>query len=238
VLRTPFALRGKGEPPFAATPYDLDVDNQLAPQEAKDIVRRGYDRISTAYRDDVGDTNAGYPLWLQTHLFPRLTAPARVLDLGCGNGVPATRMLAERFDVTGVDISDIQIARARQLVPRATFIRAEIASLEYPQGAFHAVVSFFALIHVPVEEQQDLLRRVSTWLVPGGFFLATVGHDACTNVADFHGAPMYWSHADASTYCTWLSDAGIDVIEREFIPEDPHRGHELVLGVRRPLGGF
>ena len=31
-------------------------------------------------------------------------ARRRVLDLGCGNGVPATRMLAERFDVIGIDV--------------------------------------------------------------------------------------------------------------------------------------
>lgn len=213
--------------------YDREVDNLPAPQEAKDIVRRGYDRISTAYRDDVGSTNAEYPLWLHTYLFPRLTSSAKVLDLGCGNGVPATRMLAERFDVTGVDISDAQIARARQLVPGGTFIRADMTSLELPRESFHAIVVFFALIHVPIEEQRDLLGRVSRWLVPGGLFLATVGHEICTNVGDFYGAPMYWSHADAPTYVHWLNDAGIDVVEQEFIPEEPDAGHDLLLGVRR-----
>jgi SAM-dependent methyltransferase len=206
------------------------------PRKAKDIVRRGYDRISTAYRDDVGDTNAGYPLWLQTYLLPRLPSRAKVLDLGCGNGVPATRMLAERFDVTGVDISDVQIERARHLVPRCTFIRADMTDLAFPPGSFDAVVAFFALIHVPIDEQPGLLGRIGTWLVPGGLFLATVGRDASTNVGDFYGAPMYWSHADASTYCAWLGDSGIDVVEREFIPEEPHSGHELVLGLRRSTG--
>jgi SAM-dependent methyltransferase len=219
--------------PGRALAYNLQVDRPLASHEAKDIVRRGYDHISTAYRDDVGDRNLGYPLWLETHLFPRLQAPARVLDIGCGNGVPATRLLAERFDVTGVDMSDVQIARARRLVPTATFIRADVASVEFPQGSFDAVVSFFALIHLPVEEQQALLERISTWLVPGGLFLATVGHASDTRVADFYGAPMYWSHADAATYCDWLRDAGIDVVDRQFIPEGPHGGHELLLGMRR-----
>jgi hypothetical protein len=87
-----------------------------------------------------------------------------------------------------------------------------------------------------MEEHRGLLGRVSTWLVPGGLFLATFGHDSCTNVDDFYGVPMYWSHADASTYRIWLSDTGIDVVEREFISEEPHVGHELVLGVRRPTG--
>ena len=45
---------------------------------------------------------------------------------------------------------------------------------------------------------------------------------------------MYWSQADASTYWAWLSDVGIDVVEREFVAEEPYDGHELILGVRQP----
>ena len=44
---------------------------------------------------------------------------------------------------------------------------------------------------------------------------------------------MYWSHTDASTYCAWLDDVGIDVLDREFVAEEPHGGHELILGMRR-----
>lgn len=220
--------------PVAFSRYDLGVDIPLAPLDAKRLVRQGYDRISNAYRDDAGAEDINYRLWLQTHLFPRLLSLARVLDLGCGNGVPATRMLAERFDVVGVDISDVQISRARRLVPTATFVRADIASVEFPPESFDAVVSFFALIHVPVEEQPGILGKVSAWLAPGGLFLATVGHHSWTGVTDFHGADMYWSQADASTYWAWLSDVGIDVVEREFVAEEPYDGHELILGVRQP----
>jgi hypothetical protein len=99
--------------------------------------------------------------------------------------------------------------------------------------ATFAVVSFFALIHIPVEEQPEILRRVSAWLVPGGLFLATVGHHRWTGIGDFYGADMYWSQADASTYCAWLSDVGIDVVAREFVAEEPYDGHELILGVRQ-----
>ena len=38
---------------------------------------------------------------------------SRILDVGCGNGLPATRELALSHEVTGVDISEQQIARAR-----------------------------------------------------------------------------------------------------------------------------
>lgn len=197
------------------------------------MVRRGYDRISHAYRDDSGAANLGYPAWLDQYLLPRLSPPARVLDLGCGNGVPATQLLAERFDVTGVDISEVQISRARRLVPKATFIRADIAMVEFPAASFAAVVSFFALIHVPVAEQAGILERIGEWLIPGGLLLMTVGHSSWTGVGDFHGADMYWSQADVATYVTWLDAVGMEVVATEFIPEEAHRGHELVLASRR-----
>ncbi len=209
------------------------MDGPLLPHEAKLVVRRGYDQISHAYRDDTGAAKTGYGRWLSTHLLFRLPARARVLDLGCGNGVPATRMLAGRFDVTGVDISEVQIARARTLVPDATFQRADIADVDFPAASFHAVVCFFALIHVPVAEQPAIVHRVGQWVKPGGLFLATVGHEALTRTGDFYGAPMYWSHADAATYCMWLDAAGFEVVETEYIPEDPHGGHELVVARRR-----
>jgi SAM-dependent methyltransferase len=214
--------------------YHLGMEIPLASLDAKRLVRQGYDCISNAYRDDVGAAEVDYQVWLERHLFPRLPTRAKVLDLGCGNGVPATQMLAERFDVIGVDISDVQISRARRLVPTASFVRADITSLEFPLESFDAVVSFFALIHIPLEEQLGILGKVSSWLVPGGTFLATVGHHAWTGVGDFYGADMYWSQADASTYCAWLSALGIDVVEREFVAEQPSDGHELIVGVRQP----
>lgn len=212
------------------------MDAPLLPGDAKDLVRQGYDRISYAYRDDVGAVNTGYAEWLNTHLLPRLSPGARVLDLGCGNGVPATRLLADKFDVTGVDISEVQVERARELVPNATFLRADIADVEFSPGLFDAVVSFFALIHIPVQEQPEVLQRIADWLTVGGLLLATVGHRSVTATGEFHGTTMYWSHPDASTYCDWLEGAGMDVLEREFIPEKPHGGHELILARRRGPG--
>jgi SAM-dependent methyltransferase len=210
----------------------MEAENGV--DDAKRVVREGYDRISHAYRDDLGARNVGYGQWLEAHLLPMLAAPSKVLDLGCGNGVPATRLLAECHDVIGVDISTVQIERARVLVPNATFVEADMSTVSFAAGSFDAVVSFFALIHVPVDEQPGILARVGTWLKPGGLFLATVGHRAWTGVDDFYGATMYWSHPDASTYCEWLDQSGIDVLTQEFIPEDGRVGHQLILGRRRP----
>jgi SAM-dependent methyltransferase len=208
-------------------------------QRQRELVRVGYDRISRVYRDDAGDSNPGssestaaYLSWVE-ELGGRLRPAARVLDLGCGAGVPATReLVAARFDVTGVDISPVQIDRARGLVPEATFICADMVRWECPPGAFDAIVSFYALIHVPLEDQRRLIPRMAQWLTTGGYLMAIVGWQRWTGVEDYMGAPMFWDHADTDTYLAWLRDAGLDLLWHRYVPEGTS-GHTLVLARRR-----
>jgi SAM-dependent methyltransferase len=148
-----------------------------------DLVRRGYDALSPRYRaDDAPDGE--YAPWLAT-LVERLPASATVLDLGCGNGVPVARFLTVAgHRVTGVDISDVQIARARRLVPDATFMRADATTLDPPPASFDGIVCLYALIHMPLADQPGVLDRIAGWLRPGGWLLATTGHTAWTGTED------------------------------------------------------
>jgi ubiquinone/menaquinone biosynthesis C-methylase UbiE len=195
--------------------------------DPKEIVREGFNRVSALYRPDgssrdaFGHTLQSHRAWLEP-LFRRLRRGAQVLDLGCGCGIPDSRLLAERFRVTGVDLSDVQIARARRLVPSARFLRADMTEVALPPNAFGGVVCLYALIHVPLEEQPALIARVARWLTPGGLFLVTTGWTAWTGTEDGwlgSTAKMYWSHADVPTYERWLVQSGFRVVRRERIPE-------------------
>jgi SAM-dependent methyltransferase len=129
----------------------------------------------------------------------------------------------------------VQIQRARRLVPAATFLHADITRLTLPAAAFDAVVCLYALIHLPLDEQPPLLSRIAGWLRPGGWLLATTGHQAWTGVEDgwLGGTvPMWWSHADAATYRAWLEAAGLQVTAQDFVPEGAG-GHTL-FWARRP----
>jgi cyclopropane fatty-acyl-phospholipid synthase-like methyltransferase len=203
--------------------------------QLRDVVRRGYDAISASYRNDDGSSNARteettttYAGWV-AELAEQLPSGARVLDLGCGAGVPAARELADRgFAVTGVDISQVQIGRARQLVPTASFVRADMATWDAPDGSFDAVVSLYALIHVPLQDQRTLLPRMRRWLVDGGCVLAIVGAQRWTGVEPYMGADMFWDHADTATYLDWFTEAGLIPVWHRFIPEGD-AGHTLIL---------
>jgi SAM-dependent methyltransferase len=82
--------------------------------------------------------------------------------------------------VTGVDISEIQIARARELVPNATFIVADASAVNFAPASFDAVSTLYALITSLMTIQRLVIDRIGQRLKPGGLFLATVGHTAWT----------------------------------------------------------
>lgn len=213
-------------------------DKERASQ--RDLVRRGYDAISTAYRTDDGqpnpasdETTTKYTEWVD-ELAELLPLPATVLDLGCGAGVPGTRLLAEHgYRVIGVDISEVQVQRATRLVPKASFVHADIAALELQPASLDAITTFYALIHVPLDDQRDLFPRIRTWLRPGGLFLGIVGARRWTGVEDYMGAPMFWDHADEATYLDWLADAGLQPVSSRYIPEGDS-GHSLILARAAP----
>jgi SAM-dependent methyltransferase len=209
-----------------------------------DVVRRGWDRVSWTYRpaarprDCFGHSERQYSEWLRP-LRDGLPAGSNVLDLGCGSGEPVARLLAPTFRVVGVDISAVQVRRARDAVPGARFLRADMTRVRFAPRSFDAVVAFYSLIHVPLPRQRPLIRRVRRWLPDGGLFVAVLGHTAWTGrEPDWLGAgvEMFWSHADAATYRRWLVEAGFEIVSQAFVPEG-HGGHELFVAraIRRSL---
>ena len=151
------------------------------------------------------------------------------MDLGCGAGIPATRELAAHgLQVIGVDFSAVQLRRARRLVPAASLIQADMTALQLRPASADAVVSLYALIHVPLADQQALFPRIRDWLRPGGYFLAIVGASRWTGTQPYLGADMFWDHADAGTYLRWFEAARLTPLWRRHIPEGDS-GHTLIL---------
>jgi SAM-dependent methyltransferase len=204
-------------------------------RDQRAVVCAGYDAISMRYRDDQGhpdpaspESTDDYAAWLND-LAGLLPAHARVLDLGCGAGVPASRLLTNLgFRVTGLDFSAVQIERARSLVAEAAFVHADMATWDCQPGSFEAIVTLYALIHLPLLDQQHLMPRLKGWLTPGGYLLAIVGHQRWTGIEDYYGVPMFWDHADTVTYLGWLEEAGLRPLWHRFVPEGAG-GHTLVL---------
>jgi SAM-dependent methyltransferase len=189
------------------------------PDPRTQIVADGYDAIGetfSAWREEiVGDPRREW----EDHLAARLEPGARVLELGCGGGTPETKRLAERFALTGVDISPRQVERSRTAIPAAEFVCADFTDLELPAGSFDAVCSFYVFNHVPRELLAPLLGKIHGWLVQGGWLLAAFGaSDLPGWTGEWLGAETFFSGFPPEVNSQLVRDAGF-AIERDEVVE-------------------
>lgn len=203
------------------------------------IVERGYDAIADRYlawsRLVEGDPRHR----MLADLMGRLPDGARVLELGCGAGEPATRLLAERLAVIGVDLSAEQLRRARERAPRASLVRADMATVCFEEASFDAAVALYSIVHVPRRLHAALFARVASWLRPGGLLLASLAaHGAADEVQeDWLGVPMFFGGHDAATNRRLVAGAGFHLLVDEVVtmrePEGDATFH-WVLGATPP----
>jgi SAM-dependent methyltransferase len=198
------------------------------PDPRTQIVADAYDKMGEAFAEwrtrFVGDSRREW----EDDLVSRLADGARVLELGCGGGSPETRRLAQRFTVTGVDVSPRQVERARAAVPEARFVCADFTELELPSGSFDAVASFIAWNHVPRELLAPLLASIHRWLVPGGWLLTAFGQsDNPGWTGEWLGATTFFSGFPPKINSRLVREAGF-AIERDeivtFYEPEPDEG--------------
>jgi 2-polyprenyl-3-methyl-5-hydroxy-6-metoxy-1,4-benzoquinol methylase len=110
--------------------------------------------------------------------------PARVLDVGCGEGLLVERLARIGAHVTGVDPDEVSVARARERTATLGNVTLRVAEfLEMPaERASYDLVTFVATLHHMNLERA--LRRARELLVPGGE-LFVVGVAARKTPADW-----------------------------------------------------
>jgi ubiquinone/menaquinone biosynthesis C-methylase UbiE len=200
--------------------------------ERKQLVADGYDRMSDRYAAWAAQIEGDPRDRMITELTRRLPLGGRLLDLGCGSGVPSTKVLAEQFEVVGVDFSTAQIERARVNVPTAEFLVADLTEFEFPDASFDAVTAFYALDHVPREQHRALFSRVARWLVPDGLFLASTGHkDEADWTGEWLGVPTYFSSHAPDVTRRLLADAGFELEIDEIVEIVEPEGAESFLWI-------
>lgn len=197
----------------------------------KDLVKAGYNRIAEDYL--AARARSLEQTRLLDDLAGRLPENASILDAGCGAGVPVTEILSARFDVTGVDFSEAQIGLARKNVLNARFVCQDMTQLDFPDGTFDAICSFYAIIHIPREEHRPLFRNFHRMLKAGGLALLCLGAENLIDDIedDFFGTRMYWSHFDSETYRQMLKETGFLILWSKIVADETCEGsgHLFVL---------
>lgn len=122
---------------------------------------------------------------IHQHLLDHLTwdGSGRLLDIGCGSGA-LTNRCAKTFDhalLTGVDFWGKEWSYAKEqcernaalegVLERVTFQKGDAARLDFPDGAFDAVVSNFVFHEVRSEkDKRKVVREALRVLKKGGSF--------------------------------------------------------------------
>ncbi|MGH3332873.1 MAG: class I SAM-dependent methyltransferase [Nocardioidaceae bacterium] len=120
----------------------------------------------------------------------RTAGPASILEVGCGTGVFAERLVSE--NATARVIATDQSSRFAELT-RARGVQAataDVQDLPFPDDSFDAVVAMWMLYHVPdLRRGLAELRRV---LRPSGVFVAATNGDGhlAGLLADAGGGPL------------------------------------------------
>jgi ubiquinone/menaquinone biosynthesis C-methylase UbiE len=157
----------------------------------KDRQREHYDRMFREYEDK--SRHSAYMNLVRSKYsldrWAERVSGRHVLDLGCGYGDAALRLVAEHCIVTGLDISKHFVYRARETVggsDRADWVQGDAERLPFADKVFDAVVSFGTLHHLLHPE--TAIAEVARVLKPDGWLFAVEPNAiACRSTLEFYG---------------------------------------------------
>ena len=142
----------------------------------------------------------------------KLRHGSSVIDLGCGPGLPITRVLVEEgLDVFGVDAAPSFVAAFQRNLPGTPILCEAIQESSLFDRTFDAVLAWGLMFLLKAEDQRRLIERFAEILVPGGRLLFTstalpaVWNDVMTGLE---------SHSlGTAKYKRLLEEVGISVTE-------------------------
>jgi SAM-dependent methyltransferase len=193
----------------------------LPEAEVRRIVGDGYDAMGEWF-DRWADQAVGSPRRAFASAFAdRLPPGGAVLEIGCGSGARVTPELADRFAVTGIDLSARQIARARARLPSVTFLVADALTVDLPDAAFDGVIALYMVNHLPTTSLGRFYERVAAWLMPHGVFAANLPvSEAGDGIeASYLGVPMFFGSLSASENLEVIRAAGLSLIDAQLVTE-------------------
>ena len=181
----------------------------------EDIVRKGYNKIAAKYNESRDQFCNETELEYFISLLPK---GGRILDAGCGAGVPVAKYLVDRgYSVTGIDFSTSMLNLARQQVPGAEFLEGDMTHLAFPVNSFDGIVSTYAIIHVPKEKHATIFQNFYRVLKPGGILFFTTGSGEWEATEDYMGTSMFWSHPSKETSLALVKQVGFKIIRDEVL---------------------
>lgn len=152
--------------------------------------RRAYNR---RHREGLLRDRDRFYRWMARRMRP--SGGERILDSGCGGGYLLREL--PHCDVFGIDISDVALAEARRVAPKAHLALAQGERLPFPDAAFHQTVCLGNLEHFldPRLGARELARVTraggTVWvLLPNSFYSGAIWRAIRTGYGPDHHQPV------------------------------------------------
>ena len=177
-----------------------------------EIVREGYNKIAEKYNKQRKIYQSKSLLLKFLKYLPK---NSKVLDLGCGAGIPISKFLIDNgCKVVGIDFSDGMLKLARKNVHAARFIKMDITKMKFKANSFDGAVSFYAIIHIPRKYHSKIYTNLHKILKPDAIIMLNAsGTNTWEETAkDYLGVPMFWSFYHPKITLKLISNAGFEVI--------------------------
>ncbi len=101
-----------------------------------------------------------------------IPAGSKVLDVGCGTGVVATRLAGAGFEVTGVDPSAGMLEHLRRTESEVTAVQGSATDLPFDDGVFDLTMCVAVMHHIADPDAVNRsLREMVRVTRPGGLIL-------------------------------------------------------------------
>lgn len=178
--------------------------------------KEGWNRLA-----DVYDKNN--PVCITT-LFKRFVASlpvhGRVLDAGCGTGIPLSSYLVERgFDLTGIDIAPRMVAIASRNVPTGKFIEMSLSNITW-DGTFDGVVASYSMLLLDPRQFKESAKRIGRALQTNGYLYLSLNENVDQEAVqdedtfiEIAGVPIYSRTYTEQEVTSSFGDGGMNVIE-------------------------
>ena len=194
------------------------------------IVLDGYELVGEAYLAEREKQRSDKYV---RKLLKRLKPNTKILDLGCGAGVPVDDLLlAEGHEVVGIDISPRMIARARRNCPAGQYMVKDILRLNPGDFKVEAIVSFYTWFHLPRSRQGELLKTINSYVGKGGYLLITMGDREFEGEHQFFGMKMWSSQWGIDKNSALVERAGWKILEAGIDTSGGER-HQIILAQKK-----
>lgn len=169
--------------------------------------------------------------WLDAFLDALPSAGRKIVDIGCGSGIPiADYLIQNGCTVTGVDGAATLIEHAKTKLPDHRWLVADMRALPV-LGRFDGTIAWHSFFHLRHDDQRRMFRTFRCLATPGTALMFTSGTTHGEIIGDFEGKPLYHSSLNPAEYRELLRSNGFETIRH--VEADASCGEATVWLARR-----